>query len=218
MPLPLAPVAAACVFGVLIAYGMHRPRRERIAKPSRAGPEAPSNRSRTGPYLKFFNEIDEGLWFYLDGIDLAPVPGTHPRYNTAYDLAHSYLTERQPSETIAQLEARRQARDKQALIDWLDHSDPNTSYLLIRGSLYDGFAAIWPAALFRSSARPDMKRNELVLLRKSPAAAPHVRPRAAAGLTRPGTDSASIVSFRRRAGHIDRVDTSDRRSRMVQEK
>ena len=67
------------------------------------------------------------------GFDLAPVPGSHPRYNTAFDLAHSYLSERRPSETLADLEAKRQARDKQALIDWLDRSDPRTSYLLIRG-------------------------------------------------------------------------------------
>ena len=39
--------------------------------------------------------------------------------NTAYDLAHSYITERLPSETISHLEAKRQARDKQALIEYL---------------------------------------------------------------------------------------------------
>ena len=45
------------------------------------------------------------------------MPGTHPRYNTAYDLAHSYLTERLTSETLSELEAKRQAHDKQALFD-----------------------------------------------------------------------------------------------------
>ena len=41
----------------------------------------------------FFNEIDEGLWFYAKGFRLAPVPETHPRYNTAFDLAHSFVNE-----------------------------------------------------------------------------------------------------------------------------
>ena len=125
--LPLAPIAAACVLGVLIAYGMIAPAENELRSHRALARElhrlVPS-RVRT---LNFFNEIDEGLWFYLSGIDLAPVPGTHPRYNTAYDLAHSYLTERLPSETISHLEAKRQARDKQALIDWIDHSEPSSS-------------------------------------------------------------------------------------------
>ena len=92
------------------------------------------------------------------------MPGTHPRYNTAYDLAHSFLTKRQPHETIAQVEARRQTRDKQALIDWVDHSEPNTSYLLIRGSLYDGFAADLAGRALPLFRETGLKRNELVLL------------------------------------------------------
>jgi 4-amino-4-deoxy-L-arabinose transferase-like glycosyltransferase len=172
--LPLAPIAAACVAGILIAYGMIAPNENELRSHRTLARQlhrlVPSD-VRT---LNFFNEIDEGLWFYLSGIDLAPVPGTHPRYNTAYDLAHSFLTERLPSETISHLEAKRQARDKRALIDWIDHSEPSTSYLLIRGSLYDGFAndlAGRVVPLFRETG---MKRNELVLLQaagRRPAAA-----------------------------------------------
>ena len=127
--LPLAPIAAACVFGVLIAYGIIAPAENELRSHRVLAQELHRLVPSQVRTLKFFNEIDEGLWFYLSGIDLAPVPGTHPRYNTAYDLAHSYLTERLPSETISHLEARRQARDKQALIDWIDHSEPSTSYL-----------------------------------------------------------------------------------------
>ena len=68
------------------------------------------------------------------------MPGTHPRYNTAYDLAHSFLTERLPSETIAHLEAKRQARDKQASSTGSITAIRTPRILLIRGSLYDGFA------------------------------------------------------------------------------
>ncbi len=150
--------------GVLIAYGLIAPAENELRSHRALARElhrlVPS-RVRT---LNFFNEIDEGLWFYLSGIDLAPVPGTHPRYNTAYDLAHSYLTERLPSETISHLEAKRQARDKQALIDWIDHSEPSTSYLLIRSSLYDGFAGDLAGRVVPLFRETGMKRNELVLL------------------------------------------------------
>jgi 4-amino-4-deoxy-L-arabinose transferase-like glycosyltransferase len=165
--LPLAPIAAACVMGILIAYGMIAPfendQRSHRVLAKKLLEVVPSN-VRT---LKFFNEIDEGLWFYLSGFDLAPVPGTHPRYNTSFDLAHSYLTERLPSETISHLEAKRQARDKQALIDWLDHGDSSTSYLLIRGSLYDGFGRDLADRVVPVFRETGMKRNELVLLQVS---------------------------------------------------
>jgi 4-amino-4-deoxy-L-arabinose transferase-like glycosyltransferase len=162
--LPLAPIAAACVVGVLIAYGMIAPAENRLRSHRTLARElhrfVPSH-IRT---LNFFNEIDEGLWFYLNGIELAPVPGTHPRYNTAYDLAHSFLTERLPSETISHLEAKRQMRDKQALIGWIDHSEPSNSYFLIRGSLYDGFARDLAGRVVPLFRETGMRRNELVLL------------------------------------------------------
>jgi hypothetical protein len=165
--LPLVPVAAACVMGILIAYGMIAPyendQRSHRVLAKKLLEVVPSG-VRT---LKFFNEIDEGLWFYLSGLELAPVPGTHPRYNTGYDLAHSYLTERIPSETISQLEAKRQVRDKQALIEWLDHGDSSTSYLLIRGSLYDSFARDLADRVVPVFRETGMKRNELVLLQVS---------------------------------------------------
>jgi hypothetical protein len=53
---------------------------------------------------------------------LVPVPGTHAQYNTAFDLAESYRTERLPFETISDIEAKRLARGKWHLIEWLDHN------------------------------------------------------------------------------------------------
>jgi 4-amino-4-deoxy-L-arabinose transferase-like glycosyltransferase len=165
--LPLAPVAAACVFGVLIAYGVIAPGENNQRSHRRLAQKLHQLVPSHVHALKFFNEIDEGLWFYLSGLDLAPVPGTHPRYNTAYDLAHSYLTERLPFETLSGLEAKRQARDKQALIEWVDHSDPGTSFLLIRGRLYDGFSSELSARVVPVFRETGMKRNELVLLQVS---------------------------------------------------
>ena len=170
---PLAPVAAACVVGVVIAYGKLAPAENELRSHRALARELHQIVPAQVRTINFFNEIDEGLWFYIAGIDLAPVPGTHPRYNTAYDLAHSFLTKRQPHETIAQVEARRQARDKQALLDWVERSQPNTSYLLIRGSLYDGFAADLAGRAVPRFRETGLKRNELVLLqvtgRHSPA-------------------------------------------------
>jgi hypothetical protein len=112
----------------------------------------------------FFNEIDEGLWFYARGFRLRPVPHSHPRYNTAFDLAHSYLTERHHSETLSEIEARRLVKEKQALLDWLDSPDARAPYLLIRGHLYDLFAGDLAGRVTPLVREPAVKRNELVLL------------------------------------------------------
>ncbi len=177
----LAPVTAACAFGVLIAYGViapaenaQRSHRGLAQRLQRLVPPA----VRT---IMFFNEIDEGLWFYSSGFDLAPVPGSHPRYNTAYDLAASYLTERLPFETIADVEAKRLARDKQILLNWLDHDDPRSSYLLIRSHLYDRFASDLSGRVTPIFRETGMKRNELILLQ----AASHRQPSATASTNAP---------------------------------
>jgi 4-amino-4-deoxy-L-arabinose transferase-like glycosyltransferase len=177
--MPLAPIATACVVGVLIAYGELAPAENAVRSHHALANELNRIVPAQVGTLNFFNEIDEGLWFYLGGIDLAPVPGTHPRYNTAFDLAHSFLSKRQPNESLALLEARRQARDKQALIDWVDHSEPNASYLLIRGSLYDGFAADLAGRAVPLFRETGLKRNELVLLKVTGRSGPSVTAAAA---------------------------------------
>src|SRR5262249_33614522 len=135
--LTLAPITAACVFGVVIVYGLIAPaeneKRSHRAIAQRIRAALPSHVGT----LMFFNEIDEGLWFYLSGIDLVPIPGSHPRYNVAYDLANSYLTERRPFETISDLEAKRQARDRQTLLNWLEQNGTGPCYVLFRSRLYD---------------------------------------------------------------------------------
>jgi hypothetical protein len=114
--------------------------------------------------LRFFHEIDEGLWFYLNGLDLVPVPGSPPRYNTAYDLVDASRTRRLPSRTIEVLDARRQGRDERLLIQWLDHDEPGTPYLLIRSELYDQWAPELSRRVTPLFRETGLKRNELVLL------------------------------------------------------
>ena len=117
----LAPLAAACVIGVLMAYGRiapeENPERGHRALAQKLGEIVPAG----APTVMFFNEIDEGLWFYAKGFRLAPVPGSHPRYNTAFDLAHSYLTERHHSETLAISKPDAwHARSRRCSTGWID--------------------------------------------------------------------------------------------------
>ena len=52
MPLPLAPIAAACVFGVLIAYGIIAPAENELRSHRALAQRAPSARSRSGPHAQ----------------------------------------------------------------------------------------------------------------------------------------------------------------------
>jgi 4-amino-4-deoxy-L-arabinose transferase-like glycosyltransferase len=165
----LSPLATACVIGFLVAYGCIGPQ-ENVLRGHRSLAEwvgkIISNRS---PSVMFFNEIDEGLWFYARGFALAPVPESQPRYNTAYDLAHSYLSERRHSETLGELEAKRVARDRQALVAWLDRRDPPARYLLIRARHFDLCAGVLAGRATPVLRETGLKRNELVLLEVTPA-------------------------------------------------
>jgi 4-amino-4-deoxy-L-arabinose transferase-like glycosyltransferase len=182
--LALAPVTTACVIGFLVAFGrmapIENPQRSHRALAARLRQILPAD----VPTVMFFNEIDEGLWFYADHFNLVPVPGSHPRYNTAFDLAQSFLTDRHHSETLSDLEARRLAHDKQALFAWLDRCDPRTPYLLIRRRLYDLFAGDLAGRVTPRLRESGMKRNDLILLEVTG--------------QRPGTVSAAVEITTRR--------------------
>ncbi len=101
----LAPIAGACALGFLTIYGVIAPvenarRGHRELAQTLFGLVPPEVRS-----LRFFNEIDEGLWFYLQGMDLLPVPGSHPRYSTAFDLVEAYRSRSVPSVKLEDLDA-----------------------------------------------------------------------------------------------------------------
>jgi 4-amino-4-deoxy-L-arabinose transferase-like glycosyltransferase len=166
--LTLAPLSAACVAGILVGYGILAPT-ENAQRSHRALAESLPRLIPTGVRtLMFFNEIDEGLWFYLSGLGLdlklAPVPGCHPRYNSAYDLVENHRARRVRSESIAAVEAKRQIHDKQTLIAWLDQADPSAPYLLIRNSLYERWAGDLAGRVTPRFRETGMKRHELILL------------------------------------------------------
>jgi 4-amino-4-deoxy-L-arabinose transferase-like glycosyltransferase len=158
--LSLAPITAAAVLSILIGYGRVAP----AENPRRSHRALAETLGRILPHgvrsVRFFNQIDEGLWFYLPGWDLLPVPGSQPRYNTAFDLVEAYRTRAHPAE----LDARRQAHDRQLLVDWLDHHDATDSYLLLRSSLYDQLAPELSRRVTPLLRETGLKRNELVLL------------------------------------------------------
>jgi 4-amino-4-deoxy-L-arabinose transferase-like glycosyltransferase len=162
--LSLAPITAAAVLSILIGYGrvapVENPRRSHRALAETLGRLLP----RGVRSVRFFNQIDEGLWFYLQGLDLLPVPGSQPRYNTSFDLVEAHRARAHPSETLAELDARRQVHDKQLLMDWLDHNDSTDSYLLLRSSLYDQLAPELSGRVTPLLRETRLQRNELVLL------------------------------------------------------
>jgi 4-amino-4-deoxy-L-arabinose transferase-like glycosyltransferase len=160
----LSPVTTACVIGFLVAFGRiapsENPQRSHRALATKLRQIVPAG-VRT---IMFFNEIDEGLWFYADHIELAPVPNSHPRYSTAFDLAQSFLAQRHHSETLSSLEAKRLAHDKRALLTWLDRSDKSTPYLLMLRRYYDLFADDLGGRVRPLLRESGLKRNDLVLL------------------------------------------------------
>jgi hypothetical protein len=162
--LSLAPITAAAVLSILIGYGRVAPA-ENPRRSHRALAQTLGRILRHGVQsVRFFNQIDEGLWFYLHGLDLLPVPGSPPRYNTAFDLVEAHRTWAHPSETLAELDTRRLAHDRRLLVDWLDHNDSADSYLLIRSSLYDQLAPELSERVTPLFRETGLKRNELVLL------------------------------------------------------
>lgn len=161
----LAPIGAAWAVGILVVYGQIAP----AENARRSHRELARTLSRlvshdAGP-IYYFNELDEGLWFYLPSQELMPVPGTQPRYSTAHDLAVAYRTRRDPSQTVEELDMRRESMEKQSLLAWLDDRGDASPYLLIRSSLYDRYAADLAGRATPVLRESGLGRNELVLLR-----------------------------------------------------
>ena len=159
----LSPIVAALGLGVIVVYGILAP----AENPRRSHRELADTIGRLVPpdvhTIHFYNQVDEGLWFYLHGLALAPVPGTQPRYSTAYDLASAYRS-RQPPETLDRLDARREGLEKQALLRWIDDRD-RSSFLLIRSSLFDRYARDLDGRVIPVFRESGLGRSELVLLR-----------------------------------------------------
>ncbi|QEH35741.1 Undecaprenyl phosphate-alpha-4-amino-4-deoxy-L-arabinose arabinosyl transferase [Aquisphaera giovannonii] len=173
----LLPAAAATAAGVLIGYGIlgpgddrergHRHLAEQIARLAPAGADAGAAE------LRFFHEIDEGLWFYLGDRRLAPVPGSQPRYSDSYDKLGNALTSGSNCIDPAAIAARFEGRQRRVLRDWIDRRPPaaGPAALLIRVPLLERWSADLAGRAAPLVVEENRKRTPLALLRVVPDAA-----------------------------------------------
>ena len=169
----------------------HRPRRKRTTQPSRYwhrgfSRSLPARR----PYAHVLQrDRRRTLVLRRAGSSWLPCRAAIRDTTPLMTSPRSYLTERLPFETISDLEAKRLAHDKQALIEWLDHGEPAHSYLLIRSHLYDRFAGDLAGRVV-----PALSRNGHEAQRADPASgspAPQRPPL-------PARSSTTLTQFRRR--------------------
>lgn len=167
----LAPLVGAWAIGVLIIYGEIAPRfnaarshRDLAAALERILP--PSERT-----VLFFEELDEGLWFYLSDRVLKPVPGSQPRYNKGFDLDNDFRNGQLELDPL-----KRQEAEKQLLVAWLTSPDRTSPYVLIRKKLYDAFAPALAGLATPAYIEEDLARNELVLLHATQSASLATQP------------------------------------------
>ncbi len=160
--LSLAPFAGSMAIAVLVLYGAMAPARN----PLRSHRDLASRLQQVLPddvgTVMFFHEIDEGLWYYLEGRRLRPVPGSNPDYNDGLDLMRDYW-----NNTLVANPQERIRIQMQLLTNWLDQpaSRRESPYVLLRADRYDVFAdelASHARLIFREGK---LERNELVLLR-----------------------------------------------------
>ena len=119
-----------------------------------------------GAPLSFFHELDEGLWFYLREHRLAPVPGSQPRFNDAYDrLDEGRVGDALDAPGLVD-------RSKPVLAAWLQEPGRAGSYLLVRDKVHQALRAELEAATTPLLVEPRRSRNSLVLLQVAPASPP----------------------------------------------
>jgi 4-amino-4-deoxy-L-arabinose transferase-like glycosyltransferase len=110
--------------------------------------------------VMFFHELDEGLWFYLHGHDLAPVPGSQPRYNGFVDMEDDYLKGQFLADPMDRVR-----REKDILLNWLRKPHSETEYVLIKAKDYDLFGPEVAALVVPLYREQGLRRNELILVR-----------------------------------------------------
>ena len=157
--LALLPVTASTTFAVVVGYGVIAPEEN-----ASRGHRAVARRiDRLVPAdvdtLSFFHELDEGLWFYLRGRRLAPVPGSQPRYSDSFDR----LVAADARIPLAGL-GRRIPESRKILADWLGGRTA-ADYLLLRDKVYGPLASDLDPLGSLVLRESGVKRNGLVLLR-----------------------------------------------------
>lgn len=166
----LAGPAAGFVVAALVAYGAFAPRENAARGHRELASTIEAIVPPESPTVWFLDELDEGVWFYLKGHDLAPVASA--KFNRGFDLRLDAAAASGRVDTPA----RRVERAQRRLADWAERVDPATPYLLIRGKIYDRFAAEVAGLVEPVYREGGLARNEMVLLRKIQGSGPEARP------------------------------------------
>jgi 4-amino-4-deoxy-L-arabinose transferase-like glycosyltransferase len=170
--LALLPVTASCALGVLIGYGIIAP----TGNAARGHRELAVQLERLVPTnistIRFLHEIDEGLWFYLRGHRLVPVPGSQPRYSNSYDKLGDLLKIDPALDQVPDATVGPQNRVRQLFIDWLQHRHAEGPYLLMRHTLYDLVASDLRDRVTPLYQEKGLNRTNLILLRAGSEDAP----------------------------------------------
>ena len=175
--LAMAPMASGFVAVALIAYGAVAPVENDVRGHRELARRLEALIPAESPTVWFLDELDEGLWFYLRGHELAPIAGA--RFNRGFDLRLDAATRKVDSP------ARRVDLARGQLADWARHADPATpSYALIRGKIYDRFARDVADLVEPVYREQGVKRNEMVLLRAKSGAPVASAPRSSRPTTR----------------------------------
>jgi 4-amino-4-deoxy-L-arabinose transferase-like glycosyltransferase len=163
--LALVPIAASLAVCVLIGYGHIAPADNPARGHQQLARRLENLVAPDDATLCFFHEIDEGLWFYLQTPQLAPVPGSQPRYSESYDRLGSLVEAGGffacgPDPSLRLLDAQRQL-----LLDWLRLRGRDKPCLLIRAALYDQMARDLNGLVTPLYREGPLKRHSLILLR-----------------------------------------------------
>jgi hypothetical protein len=173
----MVPLVAAWSAAILIVYGALAPPLNATRSHRALAAKLESLLPRGARTVMFFQELDEGLWFYLRDRNLVPVPGSQPQYNKGFDLYEEFQSGRVELDPAKRLDA-----EKQIFLKWLSRIDRPSSYVLIRKELYNPFASSLAGMVTPLHFEQNLVRHELVLLRVDASSAVANRP---AGETRP---------------------------------
>jgi 4-amino-4-deoxy-L-arabinose transferase-like glycosyltransferase len=160
--LALLPVGLAAALGLALGYGMIAPAGNATRGHRRLAGQLEQLVPRDVQRLRFFHEIDEGLWFYLRAPSLAPVPGSQPQYSDSFDKLVPLLSSGPAQDPFI---APRN-REKHLLVDWLRRRGRDEPYLLVRDRLYDLLARELSGRAVPVYREQGLRRTQLVLLRR----------------------------------------------------
>lgn len=162
------PIAVACALGVLLSYGLVAPLDDPLRGHAGLASVLDQLVPAKGHPLRFFHEIDEGLWFYLRRHPLEPISGSQPRYSDSYDRIGSRVGPRLAWDAAEPIRTSALDPRTHSLRRWLRHEGPDEEFLLLRASLYDRLVAELEGMAVPVYREEGLKRNPLVLLRILP--------------------------------------------------